>query len=169
MTDHFDWDRLARYVSGESGAVERADVERWAASSDANRAMLDSLKRRWNAASEGANWNVDAAWARLAPQLKTVQVEPAVVDIRSRTPQRSPWTRITRLVPLAAAAVLLIAVAVRMSTPDVKTLEGPIALTSSEMRTGAGEQRTFDLSDGSTVVLGAASTLRIADGFGATT
>ena len=34
MTDHnFDWDRLARYVSGESGAAERAEIERWATTS----------------------------------------------------------------------------------------------------------------------------------------
>src|SRR4026209_151088 len=148
MTDHFDWDRLARYVSGESGATERADIERWASSSETNRAMLESLKRRWNVASEGATWNVDAAWARLAPQLRNVQAEPGVVDIRSRGSQRSSWTRITRLVPLAAAAVLLVAVAVKMRT-STGTVGGPIALISNEMRTNAGEQRTFDLSDGS--------------------
>ena len=168
MTDHFDWDRLARYVSGESGAVERADIERWAASSESNRAMLESLKRRWNAAGDGATWNVDAAWARLAPRLRNVQAEPAVVDIRSRGAQRPAWTRITRLVPLAAAAVLLVAVAVKMRS-GTETTGSAVALTSSEMRTSAGEQRTFDLADGSTVTLGAASTLRVAEGFGTST
>lgn len=165
MTEHFDWDRLARYVSGESGATERADIERWASSSETNRAMLESLTRRWAAASEGATWNVDAAWARLAPQLKNVQAEPAVIDIRSHSRQRSAWTRITRVVPLAAAAVLLVAVAVKMRS-GTETVGDSIALTSPEMRTNAGEQRTFDLSDGSTVILSAASTLRVADGFG---
>jgi ferric-dicitrate binding protein FerR (iron transport regulator) len=169
MTDHFDWDRLARYVSGESGATERADIERWAASSETNRAMLESLKRRWNVASDGVAWNVDAAWARLAPQLRNVKADPAVVDIRSRSTPRFSWTRITRLVPLAAAAVLLVAVAVRMRTSNTETVGSPVALTASEMRTGPGEQRTLDLSDGSTVILGAASTLRIAEGFGAST
>jgi ferric-dicitrate binding protein FerR (iron transport regulator) len=37
------------------------------------------------------------------------------------------------------------------------------------MSTGIGEQRTIDLSDGSQVVLGAASMLRLADGFGTST
>jgi transmembrane sensor len=169
MTDHFDWDRLARYVSGESGASERADIERWAASSETNRAMLDSLKRRWSVAGDGVQWNVDAAWARLAPQLKGVAAEPGVVDIRSREVPRSPWTRITRLVPLAAAAVLLLAVAVQMFSTRTETPGGPETLTASAMRTGAGEQRTFELADGSTVVLGAASTLRVAEGFGTST
>ena len=170
MTDHnFDWDRLARYVSGESGAAERAEIERWATTSDANRAMLESVKRRWNAASEGTAWNVDSAWARLSPQLTQVAVEPAVIDIASRRAAGSRWFSATRLVPLAAAAVLLITVAVRFSSIDEAPVSGTTALASAEMRTAIGEQRTFDLSDGSQVVLGTASMLRLADGFGTST
>lgn len=169
MTDHFDWDRLARYVSGESGALERVDVERWAASSDANRAMLESVKRRWNAAGDGASWDVDAAWARIGPRLRDVEPERSVVDRRSRVVARPSWLQPARYGLVAAAAVLLVAVAIRLRTPETTTLAGPVAIVSSEMRTGVGEQRTFDLSDGSTVVLGAASTLRVADGFGAST
>lgn len=165
MTE-FDWDRLARYVSGESGATERADVERWVAASNDNRAMLDSVKRRWNAAAEGTSWNVDAAWSKLAPQLRSVAVEPAVIDIHTRQAKRSPWFSASRLVPLAAAAVLLIAVAVRFG-PNTQAPSGTtMSLAAAEMRTGIGEQRTIDLSDGSQVVLGAASTLRLAAGFG---
>ena len=168
MTDHYDWERLARYISGESGATERADIERWAASSEANRAMLDSLKRRWTAAAEGSAWNVDAAWSRFAPRLKDVKLEPGVIDIASRFNANAPWIRTARFGLVAAAAVLLMVVAVRMRT-DVSAPGGEtMMLTNAEMRTGIGEQRTIDLSDGSQVVLGAASTLRVADGFGTT-
>jgi|RhiMethySRZTD1v2_1073278.scaffolds.fasta_scaffold48249_2 ferric-dicitrate binding protein FerR (iron transport regulator) len=170
MTDHIiDWDRLARYVSGESGATERAEIERWAAVNDANRALLDSAKRRWNAATEGTAWNVDAAWSKLAPQLKNVRVEPAVIDIQTRTAKRSPWFSAARLVPLAAAAVLLIAVTVRFSSVNGTPGSATASLTVAEMRTGIGEQRRIDLNDGSEVVLGAASTLRLASGFGDST
>jgi ferric-dicitrate binding protein FerR (iron transport regulator) len=170
MTDHFDWDRLARYISGESGATERADVERWAASSDANRAMLESLKRRWNVASDGASWDVDAAWTRLAPQLRDIRPEPRVVELRSRVAASRPsWLQPARYGLVAAAAVLLITVAVRMSNVETAAPTGDVmSLTSAEMRTGIGEQRTFGLDDGSQVVLGAASNLRLAEGFGAT-
>ena len=168
MSNHFDWDRLARYVSGESGATERADIERWAAGSDANRAMLESLKRRWNAAGDGATWNVDAAWAKLAPQLRNVPAERGVIDIDSRR-ARPSWLQPARYGLVAAAAVLLITVAVRMTSDSTAPVNGTMAMTSAEMRTGIGEQRTIDLSDGSQVVLGAASTLRLAEGFGAST
>jgi ferric-dicitrate binding protein FerR (iron transport regulator) len=166
MTDHFDWDRLARYVSGESGATERADIERWAASNDSNRAMLESLRRRWDAAGDGASWNVDAAWSRLAPRLRDVKLEPGVVDLDSRRAARSPWIRTTRVGLVAAAAVLLIAVAVRMTNVDSAPPGGTMTLTSAEMRTGIGEQRVIDLDDGSQVVLGATSVLRLGEGFG---
>ncbi len=167
MTDHMDWDRLARYVSGESGATERAEIERWAAGNDANRALLDSAKRRWNAAAEATSWDVEAAWSKLASRLRNVRVEPAVIDIQSRTARRSPWFSAARLVPLAAAAVLLIAVTVRLTSVDRAPIGATATLTSGEMRTGIGEQRRIDLADGSEVVLGAASTLRLAAGFGA--
>jgi ferric-dicitrate binding protein FerR (iron transport regulator) len=168
MTDHFDWDRLARYVSGESGALERAEIERWAASSDANRKMLESVRRRWTLAGDGASWNVDSAWSRLAPRLRDVAPEPGIVDINVRRTGKSPWFTAGRLVPLAAAAVLLVAVAVKMTSTDAPT-GGTLALTGMEMRTGVGEQRTIDLSDGSQVVLGATSTLRLGSGFGEST
>src|SRR5918994_1548905 len=55
---------------------------RWEYSSSmTNRAMLESVQRRWNVASEKATWNVDAAWSRLAPRLKDVVAESSVVDL----------------------------------------------------------------------------------------
>ncbi|HEY5546907.1 MAG TPA: FecR domain-containing protein [Gemmatimonadaceae bacterium] len=169
MTDHLDWDRLARYVSGESGATERADIERWAAGSDANRAMLESLRRRWNATSDGTPWNVDAAWSRLAPRLRDVKVEPGVIDLDTRRAARPSWIGPARVGLVAAAAVLLVAVAVRMRTVDSAPAGTTMALTSPEMRTGIGEQRTIDLADGSQVILGATSRLQMAAGFGEAT
>src|SRR5678815_4027000 len=129
MTDHFDWDRLARYVSGEAGATERADIEKWAAATESNRAMLESLRRRWNAAGDGAEWNVDAAWSRLAPRLREVTVEPVVVDIASRRAQKTSWFSAGRLIPLAAAAALVLAVAFRFATVDRAPAGGTMAMS----------------------------------------
>jgi ferric-dicitrate binding protein FerR (iron transport regulator) len=169
MTEHVDWDRLARYVSGESGATERADIERWAATSESNRAILESARRRWNAASDGASWNVDGAWTRLSARLEDVTVDSGIVDIDTRRARPLGWPRVTRIVSLAAAAVLLIAVTLQLRRDEPGTEGATMALSIDEMRTGVGEQRTIDLTDGSQVVLGAASTLRLAPGFGTTT
>lgn len=169
MTDHVDWDRLARYVSGESGATERADIERWATSSESNRAILESARHRWNAASDGASWNVDNAWTRLSARLKDVAFEAGVVDIETRRVRQSGWPRIARIASLAAAAVLLIAVTLQVRPKEPATEATMTAFGAGEMRTGIGEQSRVDLPDGSQVVLGAASTLRLAPGFGTTT
>lgn len=167
MTDHIDFERLARYVSGESGATERAEIERWAAATAANKAMLDSVRRRWSAASEGTSWNVDAAWGRLLPRLREVQPERGLPKLSPGNGESSIWRRWTTIVPLAAAAALLVAVALRFG-PQTDTESGTSATLAAEtMRTGIGEQRTIDLSDGSQVLLGAASTLRLAEDFGA--
>jgi transmembrane sensor len=169
MTDHIDWDRLARYVSGESGTSERVEIEHWAASSEANRKMLESVRRRWTLAGEGTSWNVDAAWARMAPQLRNVSAGTGVIDIQTSRSARPAWLSATRLVPIAAAAGLVIAVSFRLLSTDNAPDRGTMALASAEMRTGVGEQRTIDLVDGSQVVLGPTSTLRLADGFGGAT
>ena len=54
-----------------------------------------------------------------------------------------------------------------MTSDSAAPVSGTLAATRLETRTGIGDQRTIDLSDGSQVTLGAASTLRLAEGFGA--
>lgn len=164
MTDHIDWDRLARYVAGESVASERAEIERWAASTPANRQALDEARRHWEVSRDRARWNVDAAWSRLSPRLAEAKPEPGVVPLR-RLGDRRSRVMMTRVLSLAAAAVLLIAIGLRFAGDT--GLPGTTAAPSvAEHRTTVGEQRTIELPDGSEVILGAASALRIAEGFG---
>lgn len=171
MSEEFDWERLARYVSGEATPAERGEVERWAAANAENRALLDSLGARWGAARSPDTWNVDAAWSRLAPQLReaaprTSAPDRSVIPINSR---RSRWVP-SRLVPLAAAAVLVAGATLVWQTmrsgagpePAVASLVASNAVTT----TSVGERRTIDLPDGSQVVLGTASTLRVDTAFG---
>jgi ferric-dicitrate binding protein FerR (iron transport regulator) len=165
MTDRIDWDRLARYASGEADDVERADVDRWAAENSGNRAALESVRRGWAASAERTTWDVDGAWARLQPKLGDVTPDPTLLPFQRHAPRRS-WFRASRLVSLAAAAALVFAVALEMRR-DGETVPGSMALTAgTTFSTTVGEQRSFDLPDGSQVVLGAASSLRLAEGYG---
>lgn len=171
MSEGIDWERLARYVSGEATSAERGEVERWAGTAPENRALLESLAGRWRAARSPDTWNVDAAWARLAlrlaePVAPAAAPDTTVVPIDSR---RRRWVP-SRLVPLAAAAVLVAGVALvwqrvgNGSRPEPAT--ATLAANSSLVTTAVGERRTIDLPDGSRVVLGAASSLRIDTAFG---
>lgn len=166
MTDHIDWDRLARYVSGESGATERAEIERWADAGAENRAALAAAQRRWAGAVDRSAWNVDAAWMRLAPRLKDVTQERDIIDIgAAATRRRTPWRVAARWMPLVAAAGLLLAIGLRFrddTDPSVATRPD----VTTRFQTANGEQRTIDLADGSQVMLGAASSLRLGEGFG---
>jgi ferric-dicitrate binding protein FerR (iron transport regulator) len=63
---------------------------------------------------------------------------------------------------------MLIAVALKTTSNTGERTNMTASVSSLEMRTGVGEQRTVDLSDGSRVILGATSTLRVAEGFGTT-
>jgi ferric-dicitrate binding protein FerR (iron transport regulator) len=165
MMDQMDWDRLARYVSGEAGADERQAVERWAAQSPGNGAMLDAARRRWNAAIEPGTWDVDAAWKRLQPQLARAGEGSQVLPLAPRR-TAGAWVRAARIVPLAVAAGLLLAVGVSLVS---RAPAGPAVATTPDattFTTAVGEQRPFNLPDGSEVLLGATSTLRVDPAFG---
>jgi ferric-dicitrate binding protein FerR (iron transport regulator) len=163
MMDQIDWERLARYVSGQSSAEERAAVERWAAEDAGHRRLVASLEARWSAAGSAEAWDVDAAWQRLSGRLTAGAA--VVVPIE---PRRFRWTRPAVLLPLAAAVAFAAAIAVwRAGTPAESSLGGTLA-ASDPMTTGVGERRTIDLGDGTRVVLGAASRLRLGEGYGGT-
>jgi ferric-dicitrate binding protein FerR (iron transport regulator) len=173
MTDEIDWDRLARYVSGEATAHEREGIERWASADPARLALLHSLEGRWRATRSPETWDVDRAWSRMAAKLAephpaaTEDVVPLDAARRHRIASARPrWS--ARLFPLAAAAVLVAGVVFvwRRFTPEPVPAAATLTATSGEVATAVGERRTLDLPDGSHVVLGAASTLRIDTAYG---
>jgi transmembrane sensor len=125
MTIRIGWRAIARYFAGESTPEEAAAIQTWANAERANAELLEASKRAWDAAEPPpAQWNADAAWQNVAPQ------------IRASRPARV-W-----LWPAAAAAILLL-------------IGGPLVWRQLErndeqtISTGAGEQRTVRLADGS--------------------
>jgi transmembrane sensor len=177
MTDHVDWDRLARYVSGEATPGERAEVERWAADDPGAQARLESIAHRWAAAAHPVTPDVDAAWARLSARIasqgtpdapeETTAAQPVGPDIIPLPVGR--WRRAARSLPIAAAIVLAAGLTLiwraQHRGPDA-SLGASATVAAGETRTGIGERRTLDLADGSEIVLGAASVLRIGEGYG---
>lgn len=169
MSEPIDWNLLARYVSGEATPAQQAEVERWASGNDERRSLLASLGRRWNAAAFAGERDIDGAWVRLSAKLPAADThdtgDPDVLELVR--PDR-PWVNRWPL-RVAAAIVLVIGAGVvwrATRAPDSATLGSVSPRAGIEMRTRAGERRTFDLSDGSRVTLGAASVLRVDDKFG---
>lgn len=157
MSEQIDWDRLARYVSGESSAVEAAEVERWTTESSNNRRALETVLSRWRLAGSSTTYDVERAWNRVASQLdRSSRRDDTVIPIATR---RVRWTRVA--VPIAAALVVAAGVYATVRTPRAGSGAAVASAASTlERRTGVGERRVVDLPDGSRAVLGAASVLR---------
>lgn len=167
-----DYDRLARLVAGEGDASERAETERWADEDAGRRAALVEMKAAWDIPLPDRSWNVDAAWKKVAAGLPAVDSErtaPArrvaekVIPIASH---RRWWQDGARLMQIAAAAVILVGGALILPRLRGSDASEQATVASLSVATRAGERRTVELPDGSTVVLGVSSSLRTRDGYG---
>jgi transmembrane sensor len=167
------WEGLARYLAGESSPDEQRrirqalehDAERAALVSALDAALLPSDQSPLSTAEVEAA--LSAVMARRDRPESAGDAEPAVVPLR---PHASPglgqlgvqWRRHAMR---AAAAVLVVAGAsavwrATQSADDRPTGER-VAAAAQTHRTDAGEIDTLRLADGTTVVLGPASTLSL--------
>jgi transmembrane sensor len=174
-----DWERLDRYVRGGGTPEERAALERWVAADPEHRALAESMRRVGHPPGEpAAPWNVRAAWQRLEremrradrPPLRIVRATPRapVPRFRAIAARREPpsvWRRLAPAAALAAAALLFVASGV-WRRPAGSTDEDVAAQPARELVTRRGQMATLDLADGTRVMLGAESRLRIPAGFG---
>lgn len=155
-----DWEAVGRYLAGESSAEETAAVRRKLEESPDDARLVELLAR----AGPTAPVDVEAALRRLHARLDDARVLPLGI----RRPVH--WMR-SRHVPAlaAAAAALLIAGATVMWQRSRSRVVA--ATAAAEARTyvsAVGERITIRLDDGSTVVLGPASTLDVPAGYGRT-
>lgn len=91
-------EQLARHVSGEADADERALVEHWAASDPANQRELDAFREIWRSSGGPLpEVDVDAAWNIVQRRISATGGRGRVIPLWGRTAVR--WA--------AAAAVLI--------------------------------------------------------------
>jgi transmembrane sensor len=159
---------LARYLSGECTYAERERVEEWLAAVPGRRAQLEELRKLWFRASNTSEVSDTSALAAkiIAHAAAQTTSNPAPVAERRRPSLRAlnganhggrrrwPWL---------AAAALVIAVPLYQLTryepppPAAK----PAAPPSREFTTGRGERARLTLADGTEVLLGPDSRLRV--------
>lgn len=160
-----DWDLLHRYLAGEATLEERARFEAWRDASSDRQAFVEALLE---ATAEVpalpllTKRDKTEAWARL---------EHTLVDERAPTrPARRFVLSSQRrmLVSVAAAAVLLLgATAIGGVLWRAREAAPTVAATPERvLRTPRGRRATFQLPDGTRVVLGPASSLQYAADYG---
>jgi transmembrane sensor len=165
------WDALARYVAGESEPAERSRVEAELAANPPRAALLAELKAALPApftvmtTAEDVERALASVNARRDDREARVVVRP-IGNAPSLLGYRGLW-RAARL--RAAAAVLVVAAGALLArsfgrAPESSAVVGPGA--ERVLRTAVGAIDSVRLPDGSRVILGPASELRIAAGFG---
>ncbi len=172
IEDPIDSAVLLRFVSGASSAEESLLVEQWAAAEAARRTEIDLLRHAWDVAAQGQApaWDVGALWERIeqeirAPSARRTGGSP---DLSPHSGQRTltlmPVTSRPRwwMVPAWLAVAAGIVAGVAVIGRDLP--ERGATRTEPAMRaytTERGERAELRLADGSRVVLGGGSTLRV--------
>jgi transmembrane sensor len=145
-----DWDAIARYLAGESDAAESAAVSAWllAHPEDARAVEALALRSARLSQSAGAGVDVEGALQRMHERMRTPPAPVIPLRVPASSPRRStvPWL-------VAAAAVLMLSVGIR------KSRQMPTEV--ARYATAVGQTQTIKLPDGSIVVLGPASELRL--------
>lgn len=182
------WQALARYFAGESSAEERVAVEQWLAlnpdEAEIARA-LDVTAGRLNAigatgSTDAPEVDVERALALVKQRIDAANVGSTVRSIgdapsarKARDVSRGPhaessaWRRPSVLA--AAAALILVAGGViwRERSDVTRGAMGTVA-SAQIIRTTVGQRDSVRLADGTRVLLGPSSEMRVAAGYGVT-
>ena len=176
-----DWDALARYLAGEATEAEKAEIRARLAEHPRDGELIASLDRTLaNAALPQDNVDVEAALRRVTARrmdetILSIDAAPirtprAVGEsARKRTAPRLTSQPVPRWrVPypaLAAAGLLVIGLSswLALRGRDRSTLASS---SPAEYSTRVGERDSLRLADGTLVVLGPQSSLKVADQYG---
>jgi transmembrane sensor len=178
-----EWEALARFLSKESPPDEERRIRASRAADTDRAALLESLDGALRPAEQQplSPAEVEAALASVLARRDSVELSSSVVPGGAGSPAERPTVQVARMrvqwkpaALRAAAAVLIVAGGSmlwrstrsvagtsRAGAPDVVASVGPFA-------TDVGRVDSVKLADGTRVVLGPASSLDVATGYGTT-
>ena len=160
-----DWDALARYLAAECSPGEAAAVKQWLEARPHRAALVAALDRVIPASTTPSGLDVEAALGRVHQRMDEADVRPIAPRIATgrSISATAPW----RGWGLRAAAVIAFVLggavlfrAVRSGSPSSAETSWARTIT-----TAVGQRDSTMLPDGSRVLLGPGSELRIASGF----
>lgn len=150
MSEPFDWGIVDRFLAGEATPEELVVLQRWL-EGDPRRGRL--LEEAWGTlASDAKSWDVDAAWREVSDRLRRAAVIPM---------ERARVRRYVGVLQVAAGLLLTIGAATLWRVmAERESGAGQVAMR--EVATTKGQRAELRLSDGTRVVLSAASRLEYA-------
>jgi transmembrane sensor len=166
MIDDADGHRLARYIAGECSPEEAEAIRRWIAADPARGELLASLEQVWHATGrQPAHWDVEGAWKELVAARESRSVKPLRRDAEAAV-ARAP--RFLVLQVAVAASVILVAGAAigYVALTNRHSIVAPTPVPIRLYATARGERADFHLSDGTHVILGVDSRMRVPADYG---
>lgn len=174
-----DWEALARYYAGESTDAEAAAILAWLAANPAEAARFETIEAgiQQLSADQHGGIDVETALQRVAARrdegspAKPRLVPSPASERAVRTPAAPPRAtapRGWRIPALAAAAVGAVALGTLVWRSKTTTAPAPAPVTAAarDVTTGVGQRDSIRLADGSRVLLGPMSHLRVSPGYG---
>jgi transmembrane sensor len=171
--DPIDWESLARYLAGESSAPEAARIQQWLAEHKADAELLTAIDNAMSglALHDISDVDVESALMRVAarrdapPSASDVSSRAPVRDISSARRSRFGW-RVGGLVAAAAVIVLAARVVLDRNGSGGAPMSQPRSDRAQTFASRVGQLDSVRLSDGARVILGPASQLVVAAGYG---
>lgn len=159
------WEALGRYLAGVSPAAEAGAIRAWLEAEPAREDLLAALDRLLGRLEHDtpADLDVEAALRKVRARLDEPDVLSLAQAARTRERMRPRWRTLS--VRIAAGVALLLGAAVIWRTAIEDGTTAP-TIAARTFETSTGEVDSLRLPDGSTAVLGPASRLTLAAGFG---
>jgi transmembrane sensor len=165
-----DWEALARYLAGESTAAESERIARWLGEHKADAELVAALDNALAglALQDAFDVDVEGALARVAARRDAPTLpEHSSPRLRSgvaRPRRRTVFWRFAA--PLAAAAALVLAARLVLQRNGNGDASTTAATGTRTFATAVGKRDSVRLPDGGRVILGPASQLTVAAGYG---
>lgn len=166
IQDPPDWEALARYLAGESPTEEAELLEARLAARPADKALMDALAAVTErmATQVPTDLDVEHALERVKARRVGAEVRPLKFTRPVwRDPRQIRWRSLTPAI--AAVAVMAIGVAGFLTLRDRPATQ-PNLESPGLVATGIGVLDSMRLSDGTRVVLGPRSSIKVAAGYG---
>jgi transmembrane sensor len=171
-----EWEELARFLSGESSPAEQRRLRALLARDPERAALVQALDAALTPPDEPSLGPEEVERALASVMARREQAgahdapAPGVIPFRPRTSGRfaTITARLRRSGMLAAAAVVVVAVAALLwrATRGTERPAAGVQIADVEYTTGVGRFDTLRLADGTSVVLGPASRLRLEPDYG---
>ncbi len=161
-----DWEAIARHMTGEDTAESRSRVEALLQQGE-NRDLLASLDEiTASISSQPSDIDVEAALNRVKSRF--AEAAPHSLRIERPAATAPPVRRTTWRVPfpaIAAAGLIAIGLGTWLTVGKHQPTDNAATLAPRMLATGVGVRDSLRLTDGTKVVLGPQSSIKVASGY----